>query len=126
MEHHNMKVGKKVIVLGGGNTAMDAASESSRMGAEKVVLCYRRSKNEMRAYWFEYDLAKSVGTSGIFNVVPIEILGSKKVEGVKFARSETANGKIQIIQATIFLLESNRNLKNNIRGLENVFFILIN
>ena len=97
INQHNIKVGKKVIVLGGGNTAMDAASECSRMGAEKVVLCYRRSKNEMRAYWFEYDLAKSVGTSGIFNVVPVEILGSKRVEGIKFARSNTTNGKVEII-----------------------------
>src|SRR6185503_16004463 len=57
MSHHQVTVPKKVIVLGGGNTAMDAASESARMGAEKVILSYRRSMEEMPAYGFEYDLA---------------------------------------------------------------------
>ncbi len=103
MQKHQIKVGKKVIVLGGGNTAMDAASECSRMGAEKVILCYRRSINEMRAYWFEYDLAKSVGTSGVFNAIPLEIVGDSEVEGVKFARSETVDGKVKIIPDTEFV-----------------------
>lgn len=85
MNHHKISVPKKVIVLGGGNTAMDAASESARMGAEKVILTYRRSKEEMPAYDFEYDLAKGVGVKGLFNVTPIEILGENgKVIGVKF------------------------------------------
>lgn len=85
------KVGKKVIVLGGGNTAMDAASESARMGASKVVLAYRRSKEDMGAYEFEYDLAKSVGVEGMFNVSPVEIIGNGKVEGVKFRKTEIVN-----------------------------------
>jgi len=100
---HQVKVGKKVIVLGGGNTAMDAASEASRLGAEKVILCYRRSQKEMKAYWFEYDLAKSVGTSGVFNVVPLEIVGDKKVSGVKFAKSKVENGTVKIIPKSEFI-----------------------
>ncbi|MEO8446486.1 MAG: FAD-dependent oxidoreductase [bacterium] len=93
IEQHKVKVGKKVIVLGGGNTAMDAASESSRMGAQKVILAYRRSKEEMGAYEFEYDLAKSVGVEGMFNVTPVEIIGNGKVEGVRFAETKIVNGK---------------------------------
>ena len=50
MSHHKISVPKKVIVLGGGNTAMDAASESARMGAEKVILAYRRSKEEILSH----------------------------------------------------------------------------
>jgi dihydropyrimidine dehydrogenase (NAD+) subunit PreT len=103
MKHHKTKVEKKVIVLGGGNTAMDAASEAARLGAEKVILCYRRSKNEMRAYWFEYDLAKKAGTSGVFQVTPLEIVGDTKVEGVKFTRSETVNGKLTVISGSEFI-----------------------
>jgi dihydropyrimidine dehydrogenase (NAD+) subunit PreT len=76
--HHKISVPAKVVVLGGGNTAMDAASESARMGAQ-VVLAYRRSKEEMPAYHFEYDLAKSVGVKGIFNVTPEEITGANGV-----------------------------------------------
>ena len=103
MNQHQTKVGKKVIVLGGGNTAMDAASECSRMGAERVILCYRRSINEMRAYWFEYDLAKSVGSSGVFRIVPLEIVGENKVEGIKFAKSETVSGKVKVIAESEFI-----------------------
>lgn len=102
MKHHKVTVPTKVIVLGGGNTAMDAASESARMGAEKVILAYRRSKDSKGAYEFEYDLAKGVGVKGIFNVSPLEILGNGKVEGVKFIRTNENNGKIEDIPGTEF------------------------
>jgi glutamate synthase (NADPH/NADH) small chain len=89
MNHHKISVPKKVIVLGGGNTAMDAASETARMGAQ-VILAYRRSKEEMPAYDFEYELAKSVGVMGMFNVAPVEIIGENgKVSGVKFQRTKS-------------------------------------
>ncbi|KAA3615747.1 MAG: hypothetical protein D8M58_16265 [Calditrichaeota bacterium] len=97
-------VGQNVLVLGGGNTAMDAASEAARMGAETVALCYRRSKGEMPAYDFEYDLAKSVSVFGIFNIAPMEILGDKKVEGVKFIRTNVVNGKVEPIKDSEHIL----------------------
>lgn len=102
MNHLTTKVGRKVIVLGGGNTAMDAASESARLGAEKVILAYRRSHEEKGAYEFEYDLAKSVGVEGMFNVAPLEIIGKERVEGVKFIRTKTVNGKIEFIEGSEF------------------------
>lgn len=103
MLHHKTTVPKSVIVLGGGNTAMDAASESARMGAEKVILAYRRSKDEMGAYEFEYDLAKSVGVKGMFNASPVEITGNGKVTGVKFIRTKIANGKVENIPGSEFI-----------------------
>ncbi|MBK9733098.1 MAG: FAD-dependent oxidoreductase [Chitinophagaceae bacterium] len=104
MNHHKIVVPEKVIVLGGGNTAMDAASESARMGASEVILAYRRSKEEKPAYEFEYDLAKEVGVKGIFNVAPMEILGKDgKVAGVKFIRTETINGKPSSIEGSEFI-----------------------
>jgi len=105
MGHHKTKVGTKVVVLGGGNTAMDAASESARMGAEEVTLAYRRSRDEMGAYEFEYDLAKGVGANGVFNLTPLEILGKKKVEGVRFIRNKSAYGKIEAIKGSEFVVE---------------------
>lgn len=102
IKQHKTKVGKKVIVLGGGNTAMDAASESARMGAEKVILSFRRSADNLRAYYFEYELAKSVGVEGMFNVSPVEITGNGKVEGVKFARTKVINGKMENIPGSEF------------------------
>ena len=105
MSHHKVEVPKNVIVLGGGNTAMDAASESSRMGAEKVILAYRRSKSEMGAYDFEYDLAKGVGVKGMFNVAPLEIIGNGKVAGVIFIRTKETNGKLENIAGSEFIEE---------------------
>ena len=95
MKHHKLKVPKKVVVLGGGNTAMDAASEAARMGARKTVLAYRNSKEKMGAYGFEYDLAISAGVDSLFNVTPLAILGNGKVDGVRFAKTEMVEGKLQ-------------------------------
>jgi len=103
INQHKTKIGKKVIVLGGGNTAMDAASESARLGAEKVILSFRRSVSNLRAYYFEYELAKSVGVHGMFNVSPVEITGNGKVEGVKFARTKVINGKLENIPGSEFI-----------------------
>ena len=98
-------IAKKVIVLGGGNTAMDAASESARLGAEKVIIAYRRSQSEMKAYHFEYDFAKNEGVEGRFNIAPIEIVGSDAVEGVKFIRTESVNGKLNNIPGSEFVID---------------------
>ncbi len=102
MEHHKVNFGKKVIVLGGGNTAMDAASEAARMGAEKVLLAYRGQKADMRAYEFEYELAKGAGVEGLFLVSPIEIVGTGKVEGVRFVRNEIKDGKLLPVAGSEF------------------------
>lgn len=106
MQHHNTKVGKKVIVLGGGNTAIDAASEAARMGAEKVILAYRRSREEMSGYEFEYDLAKKSGAVGLFNVSPVEIMITNgKISGVKFIRTASHNSQLTTLNGTEFIEE---------------------
>jgi glutamate synthase (NADPH/NADH) small chain len=92
-------------VLGGGNTAMDAASESARMGCPDVILAYRRSKNEMGAYHFEYELAKDAGVKGLFNAAPLEFIGNGKVTAVKFIKTKTENGKVVNITGSEFILE---------------------
>ncbi|HNR56321.1 MAG TPA: FAD-dependent oxidoreductase [Flavobacteriales bacterium] len=103
MKHHMTPVGNKVIVLGGGNTAMDAASESCRMGAESVIIAYRRGPEEMGAYGFEFDLAKKSGARTLFNVTPVEVMGNGTVTGVKFIRNKAAYGKIEAIPGSEFV-----------------------
>jgi len=103
-QKYNTVVPAKVIIMGGGNTAMDAASESARMGAEQVTLTYRRSKSEMGAYKFEYDLALTAGVDSMFNVSPIEILGTEKVEGVTFIRTQMVKGELENIMGSEFTL----------------------
>jgi len=100
---HKMSIPDKVVVIGGGNTAMDAASEAARMGAEQVVLAYRRGKHEMGAYDFEYRLAISAGVKSMFNVTPVEILGDGVVTGVKFIKTEVVNGLLQPIEGSEFI-----------------------
>lgn len=104
-QKHNRKVPSRVVVLGGGNTAMDAASESARMGAENVYLAYRRGKDDMGGYWFEYDLAISAGVDPVFNASPIEITGNGKATGVKFIRTQNENGKLSEIPGSEFVIE---------------------
>ena len=103
-KQHLLKVPKKVVVIGGGNTAMDAASESARMGARKIVLAYRNSKAKMGAYGFEYDLAISSGVDSLFNVTPLAIVGNGKVEGVKFAKTEMVDGKLTPNMNNVFIV----------------------
>ena len=98
-------IGKKVVVIGGGNTAMDAASESARLGAEEVYLVYRRSKEGMGAYEFEYDLAKGAGVNGIFNATPLAILGTGKVSGVRFIKTQSEDGQLSQIPGSKFEID---------------------
>lgn len=111
MKHHKLNIPEKVIVLGGGNTAMDAASEAARMGARKTVLAYRNSKDKMGAYGFEYDLAISAGVESLFNATPIAIIGNGKVEGVKFAKTEMVDGKLQTNMNETFIIECDMVIK---------------
>jgi glutamate synthase (NADPH/NADH) small chain len=79
-------VGKRVAVIGAGNTAIDAVTEAKRLGAEQVMIIYRRGREEMSAYDFEFELAKSDGVSFHFLTAPKRILGSKHVEAIECIR----------------------------------------
>lgn len=66
-------VGRKVAVIGGGNTAIDAANAAKRLGAEEVTLVYRRSEREMPAFLFEYEHSKLEGVQFCFQAQPVAI-----------------------------------------------------
>lgn len=101
--HHRTPVGNNVVVLGGGNTAMDAASECCRMGAASVTIAYRRGPEEMGAYPFEFELAKKSGAKTLFNVTPVEFMGEGTLTGVKFSRTRTVDGRIDTVPGTAFI-----------------------
>jgi dihydropyrimidine dehydrogenase (NAD+) subunit PreT len=82
----SVDVGRRVAVIGAGNTAIDAVTEAKRLGAEQVMIIYRRSRNEMSAYDFEYELAKSDGVQFYFQTTPKRILGKKSVEAIECIR----------------------------------------
>ncbi|MGG1661218.1 NAD(P)-dependent oxidoreductase [Brevibacillus sp. NRS-1366] len=82
-------VGKKVVVIGAGNTAIDAATCSKRMGAENVQILYRRTEQEMSCYQFEYEFAKQDGVEFRWLVAPARIIGENgRVKGLELVRME--------------------------------------
>ena len=86
-EHINFK-GKNVVVLGGGDTAMDCNRTAIRQGAKSVTCLYRRDEVNMPGSRREVKNAKEEGVIFDFNVQPIDILGNNKVEGVKTVQTE--------------------------------------
>ena len=86
-EYINLK-GKNVVVLGGGDTAMDCNRTAIRQGAKSVTCLYRRDEVNMPGSRREVKNAKEEGVIFDFNVQPIDILGNNKVEGVKTVRTE--------------------------------------
>lgn len=84
-----IKIGRKVAVVGGGNVAMDAARTALRLGAEQVVVLYRRTEAEMPARREEIHHAKEEGVEFHFLVNPVRFLGvDGRVEGVECIRME--------------------------------------
>ena len=80
--------GKKVVVLGGGDTAMDCNRTAIRQGAKSVTCLYRRDEKNMPGSKREVQNAKEEGVIFDFNIQPIDILGNEKVEGVKVVQTE--------------------------------------
>src|ERR1700686_1057005 len=75
--------GKRVVVLGGGDTAMDCNRTAIRQGAESVTCTYRRDELNMPGSRRDYKNSKEEGVEFLFNRQPLDILGKQKVEGVK-------------------------------------------
>jgi formate dehydrogenase major subunit len=71
-----VRIGERVAVIGGGNTAMDAARTAVRLGAKKVMVVYRRTEQEMPAEELEVREAREEGVEFSFLLAPIEITGS--------------------------------------------------
>ncbi|MGA3019650.1 MAG: NAD(P)-dependent oxidoreductase [Bryobacteraceae bacterium] len=81
-------VGRRVVVIGGGNTAIDAANAARRLGAEEVHLFYRRTEKEMPAFPFEYHNSKVEGVRFHWLAQPLEILARDgHAAAVKFAET---------------------------------------
>ena len=80
----DVQVGKRIAVIGGGNSAIDAARCAIRRGAEEAYLIYRRSRDEMPASELEIDEAEAEGVRIIYVATPIEVLSQNgKVSGLK-------------------------------------------
>ncbi len=109
--------GKKVVVLGGGDTAMDCNRTSIRQGASSVSCAYRRDEENMPGSKREVANAREEGVQFLFNRQPVEVVGNGKVEGVKVVttqlgepdekgrrRPEVIPGSEEILPADVVLI----------------------
>lgn len=84
-----VRPGSQVVVVGGGNVAVDAARTAVRLGCEKVTMVYRRSREEMPAYAEEIEGALEEGVAIHFLSAPVRIHGTAgKVTGLECIRTE--------------------------------------
>ena len=81
----SLPVGRDVVVIGGGMTAVDAAVQSKLLGAQSVTMVYRRGKENMSASRYEQDHATAAGVKIIYGAAPVRMLGTGAVEAVEFA-----------------------------------------
>ena len=87
----NVPIGRTVAVIGGGNTAIDAVTQAKRLGAERVLMIYRRSEREMPAYKYEYELAKQDAIEFWWQTAPVAILANEdgsRVAALRCVRME--------------------------------------
>jgi dihydropyrimidine dehydrogenase (NAD+) subunit PreT len=90
-----LPVGKRVIVVGGGMTAIDVAVQSKLLGADEVTMLYRRSQPQMNASLYEQELAASRGVVIRHNVMPVKVKRKRgKLNVVVCEKTAETNGKL--------------------------------
>ncbi|MDD4308479.1 MAG: NADH-quinone oxidoreductase subunit NuoF [Thermoplasmata archaeon] len=88
-EGKNPALGKTLLVIGGGNVAVDVARTAKRMGVSKVIICYRREKDDMPAYTEECDAAWHEGIEFHFLVAPEKVIVKDgRAVGIQFRKNK--------------------------------------
>ena len=89
-----LPVGRNVVVIGGGMTAVDAAVQSKLLGAENVTIAYRRGRDAMSASRYEQDLAASKGVKLMFNVQPVAVHGNGAAVEIELEYTTSQGGTL--------------------------------
>jgi glutamate synthase (NADPH/NADH) small chain len=105
-----LAVGRDVVVIGGGMTAVDAAVQSKLLGAENVTIAYRRGRKKMSASGYEQELAASKGVRILHNVAPVRIVGNGAAQEVEFAYTEDTQQGLKLSSET-FRLKADQVMK---------------
>ncbi|MDQ3131299.1 MAG: NAD(P)-dependent oxidoreductase [Acidobacteriota bacterium] len=92
----SVPLGKTVAVIGAGNTAIDAVTQAKRLGAEQVLMIYRRTERDISAYAYEYELAKKDGVEFLWQTAPVEILGNGRVNALRCQKTDGSNRQFEI------------------------------
>ncbi|PKP72572.1 MAG: dihydropyrimidine dehydrogenase [Alphaproteobacteria bacterium HGW-Alphaproteobacteria-6] len=105
-----LPIGRDVVVIGGGMTAVDAAVQSKLLGAETVTIVYRRGQEKMSASRDEQDHAASVGVRIIHNAAPVRVIGNGAVAEVEFAYTEDGPAGL-VLKPETFRLKADQVMK---------------
>ncbi|MBK9529682.1 MAG: NAD(P)-dependent oxidoreductase [Acidobacteria bacterium] len=84
----SVPLGRNVVVIGAGNTAIDAVTQAKRLGADKVTLMYRRSEKDAPAYDYEIELARKDGIEFLWQTVPVAVGGDERVSRIRVRQGE--------------------------------------
>ncbi|MCZ7532561.1 MAG: NAD(P)-dependent oxidoreductase [Acidimicrobiia bacterium] len=104
--------GQRVAVIGGGNTAIDAATQSALSGAQHVYLVYRRGREQMGGYPHDIERALQQGVEFVHWSTPDRIEGSDSVERLVCSRTElTTDGTLVVIDGTEYAIPVDRVLR---------------
>ena len=99
--HEQIPLGRRVAVIGAGNTTIDAVTQSKRLGADRAFIVYRRGEPEMSAYDFEYAQAKDDGAHFLFHAAPVAVVATNgHVSGLKLVRTRLVGDKVEILPNT--------------------------
>ena len=105
-----LAVGRDVVVIGGGMTAVDAAVQSKLLGAENVTIAYRRGREKMSASVDEQEHATGVGVRILHNVAPVRVVGNGAAQEVEFAYTEDTGAGLKLSSET-FRLKADQVMK---------------
>ena len=108
---HPDYTGKTVIVNGGGNVAMDAARTIKRLGAKKVIVTYRRAREQMPAEQKEIEDAINEGIEFLFQHNIAKILGDEKVRGIEVVKTELVKKEGENRLSPVNIKDSNYEIK---------------
>ncbi len=111
-DREHLPIGRRVVVIGGGNTAIDAATQSRRLGAEVVTIVYRRGPEHMSATGAEQEWAQTNNVAFRHWAAPLRLLGEAgRVTGVEFARTRPDASGRAVPAGGTFVLQADMVLK---------------
>lgn len=96
-DRSGVAVGRDVVVIGGGMTAVDAAVQSKLLGAENVTIVYRRGKEKMSASGYEQEHATQTGVRIIYGAAPVKVTGGARAEAVEFAYTQDSPEGLKLL-----------------------------
>jgi glutamate synthase (NADPH/NADH) small chain len=110
-EFDKIPAGETTVCIGAGNTAVDVVTQAKRIGTPKVVMAYRRGRDQMPAYDYEYDLAAGDAVQFDWFSMPVEILGEDRVTGIRLRKTKVEDGKVVPVEGSDYEIPCDRVVK---------------